>query len=266
MLPMLNGLAFFRNLTMIDEQNNKEESVPVSSELQGDSPAEQSPAAAPQSPENQDLESLTTPTSESDPQPEEEPEQTPHFFDELELESESGIDIQASLSAEIEALQHNLEALQSQLEQSNEQYKRMAADFENFRKRTERDKEDLSQQVRASTILELLPVLDTFSRAKEQLSPENEEAQKVHNSYQGVFKQFMECLRRVSVVPMDCEGQEFDPSFHNAIMREPTDQYPEGIIIQEFQAGYMLGDKVLRHAMVKVAAALETVEEEGDSA
>jgi len=242
---------------MIDDQNNKEESVPVSSEpmtseLKGDSPSQQpQETTTTQSPENREPESLTSPALE------EKAEEAPSFFDELELEPESGVDIHAGLSAEIESLQQKVESLQAQVEQEKDQYKRMAADFENFRKRTERDKDDLSQQVRSSTILELLPVLDTFSRAKEQLNPESEEAQKVHSSYQGVFKQLLECLKRISVTPMNCEGQEFDPAFHNAIMREPTDQYPEGIIIQEFQAGYMLGEKVLRHAMVKVAVALD---------
>jgi molecular chaperone GrpE len=249
---------------MIDEQNNKEESVPVSSEPMTSDRTEDSPSEQPlgtattQSPENRESESVSPST------PEATEEESPSFFDELELESEPGVDITASLSAEIESLQQKVESLQAQLDQEKEQYKRMAADFENFRKRTERDKEDLSQQVRSSTILELLPVLDTFSRAKEQLKPESEEAQKVHSSYQGVFKQFLDCLKRISVTPMNCEGQEFDPAFHNAIMREPTDQYPEGTIIQEFQSGYMVGDKVLRHAMVKVAVALDPSSESAE--
>jgi molecular chaperone GrpE len=247
---------------MIDEQNNKEESMPVSSEPMTsdrteDSPGEQ-PTVPPESVENQESEAATAST------PEATKEESPSFFDELELESEPGVDIQATLSAEIESLQQKVESLQTQLEQEREQYKRLAADFENFRKRMERDKEDLSQQARSSAILELLPVLDTFSRAKEQLNPESEEAQKIHSSYQGVFKQFLDCLKRISVTPMNCEGQEFDPSFHNAIMREPTDQYPEGTIIQEFQSGYMFSDKVLRHAMVKVAVALDPDAEPGE--
>jgi molecular chaperone GrpE len=186
------------------------------------------------------------------------PEETPSVFDALELESEPNADIQTNLAAEVESLQRKLDGLQAQFDQRNDQYKRMTADFENFRKRTEREKEELTQSVRAAAILEILPVLDTFGRAKDQLNPESEEAQKVHNSYQGVFKQFLECLKRLGVVPMDCEGKEFDPTFHNAIMREPTDQYTEGTIIQQFQSGYMMGERVLRHAVVKVAAALDT--------
>ena len=227
---------------MIDEHNNLE-----SPDLSSETVLEDETVETKLSPESS--------VSEVDLSPETELEEIPSVFDALELESEQGINMQASL--EIANLQQKLDALQSQLDQRNEQYVRIAADFENFRKRTERDKEELGQQIRSSTILEILPVLDTFARAKEQLKPESEEAQKVHNSYQGVYKQFLDCLKRVGVVPMQCEGQEFDPSLHNAIMREPTHQYPEGIIIQEFQPGYVLGERVLRHAMVKVAAAWE---------
>lgn len=229
---------------MIDEQNNLE-----SPDLPSETVLKEGAVEAKLSPEN--------PVSEGVSSTEAELEESPSVFDALQLESEPGINIQASLSLEVADLQQKLDALQSQVDQRNEQYVRIAADFENFRKRTERDKEELGQQIRSSTILEILPVLDTFSRAKEQLKPESEEAQKVHNSYQGVYKQFLDCLKRVGVVPMQCEGREFDPSLHNAIMREPTQQYPEGIIIQEFQPGYVLGERVLRHAMVKVAAAWE---------
>lgn len=183
---------------------------------------------------------------------------SPSVFDALELESESGINITDKLAEEVDTLRQQLKALQDQLDQRNEQYVRIAADFENFRKRIQRDKEDSEQQVRAATLLELLPVLDTFERAKDQLKPESDEAQKIHTSYQGVYKQFLDCLKRVGVLPMQSEGQEFDPALHNAIMREPTDQYPEGVVIQEFQPGYLLGERVLRHAMVKVAAALDS--------
>ena len=226
---------------MIDEQNNLE-----SPDRSSESVLEESGAETTVSAENLSAEgALPTET------------EIPSVFDALELQSEPGINIQETLAVEVEALQQKLDALQSQFDQRNEQYVRIAADFENFRKRTERDKEELMYQIRSSTILEILPVLDTFSRARDQLKPENEEALKVHNSYQGVYKQFLDCLKRVGVVPMQCEGKEFDPTFHNAIMREPTHQYAEGIIIQEFQPGYLLGDRVLRHAMVKVAAAWE---------
>jgi molecular chaperone GrpE len=79
----------------------------------------------------------------------------------------------------------------------------------------------------------------------------------IHKSYQGVYKQLVDCLKRLGVAPMRPEGQEFDPNFHEAVMREPTDEHPEGTVLEELVRGYFFGDRVLRHAMVKVAAPKE---------
>ena len=79
----------------------------------------------------------------------------------------------------------------------------------------------------------------------------------IHKSYQGVYKQLVDCLKRLGVSPMRPEGQEFDPNEHEAVMREPTDEYPEGTVLEELVRGYFLGERVLRHAMVKVAAQKE---------
>jgi len=76
----------------------------------------------------------------------------------------------------------------------------------------------------------------------------------IHKSYQSVYKQLVESLKRMGVSAMRSEGQEFDPQLHEAVMREPTSEHPEGVIIEEFVRGYQLGERVLRHAMVKVAA------------
>ncbi len=76
----------------------------------------------------------------------------------------------------------------------------------------------------------------------------------IHKSYQGVYKNLVDSLKRLGVSPMRPEGQVFDPLYHEAMLREYTDEYAEGIIIEELMRGYMLGDQVLRHAMVKVAA------------
>ncbi len=79
----------------------------------------------------------------------------------------------------------------------------------------------------------------------------------IHKSYQGVYKQLVDCLKRIGVSPMRPEGQEFDPNLHEAVMREATNEYPEGVVIEQLMRGYFLGERVLRHAMVKVAAAAE---------
>ncbi len=149
------------------------------------------------------------------------------------------------------------EALQQQIEALTGQYMRIAADFDNFRKRTEREKSDLEQRVKRETISELLPVIDSFERAKSHINPQTDQEITIQKSYQGVYKQLVDCLKRIGVAPMRAKGKEFDPNLHEAVMREPTDQFDEGAVMEELVNGYMLGEVVLRHAMVKVAAPAE---------
>jgi molecular chaperone GrpE len=149
------------------------------------------------------------------------------------------------------------DALQRKVEDITGQYMRIAADFDNFRKRTEREKSELEQRVKRETLSELLPVIDSFERAKSHINPQTEEEINIQKSYQGVYKQFVDCLKRIGVAPMRAKGKEFDPNLHEAIMREPTNEFAEGEVMEELVNGYMLGDLVLRHAMVKVAALAE---------
>jgi molecular chaperone GrpE len=151
------------------------------------------------------------------------------------------------------------DALQRKVEDITGQYMRIAADFDNFRKRTEREKSELEQRVKRETLSELLPVIDSFERAKSHINPQTEEEINIQKSYQGVYKQFVDCLKRIGVAPMRAKGKEFDPNLHEAIMREPTNQFAEGEVMEELVNGYLLGDLVLRHAMVKVAALAEPV-------
>lgn len=158
-----------------------------------------------------------------------------------------------------------VETLKSQLDERTSQYMRIAADFENFRKRTGREKSDLEQRVKRETLSELLPVIDSFDRARSQIKPQTDQEDNIHNSYQGVYKQLVDCLKRIGVAPMRAKGQPFDPNLHEAVMREPTNEYEEGTVVEELVSGYLLEELVLRHAMVKVAAPLEedAVEDEG---
>lgn len=158
--------------------------------------------------------------------------------------------------------------LDEQTEQNNNtktQYARLAADFDNFRRRTSKEKENLEQQTKKSIITELLPVIDNFERARTQIKPNDEGEQTIHNSYQGVYKTLVDCLKRMGVAAMRPEGEQFDPNFHEAMLREATNEHPEGTVIEQLMRGYLLGDQVLRHAMVKVAVPKEpmiTSEEE----
>jgi molecular chaperone GrpE len=164
-----------------------------------------------------------------------------------------------AMEATITALEQQVENLKAQLEDRTSQYMRIAADFDNFRKRTQKEKEELEQQIKSATILEVLPVVDNFERARSQLKPQTDAEMTIHKSYQSVYKQLVDCLKRLGVSPMRPKGKEFDPNLHDAVMREPTNEYPEGTVIDELMPGYFLGERVLRHAMVKVAAAGEPV-------
>lgn len=160
--------------------------------------------------------------------------------------------------AALSDLNGQIESLKTQVEERSNQYMRIAADFDNFRKRSQKEKEDLEQQVKRSTILELLPVVDNLERARSQFNNLQTDAEKnIHKSYQSVYKQLVDTLKRLGVSAMRPEGKEFDPNLHEAVMRESTHEYPEGTVTEELVRGYFLGDRVLRHALVKVAAAPE---------
>ncbi len=146
-----------------------------------------------------------------------------------------------------------LQQLEKEYETLNSQYVRIAADFDNFRKRQTRDQDDLKIQLTCSTLSEILPIVDNFERARQQLNPEGEEAQALHRSYQGLYKQLVEVLKQLGVAPMRVVDQPFDPSLHEAVMREPSNEKAEDIVIEELQRGYHLNGRVLRHALVKVS-------------
>lgn len=172
-----------------------------------------------------------------------------------DVASEEGAADQSAVSRELEA---KVAELKAQLEDRTNQYMRIAADFENHRRRTSKEREDQQLQIKCNTISELLPVIDNFERARSQIKPQTEQEMTIHKSYQSVYKQLVDCLKRLGVSAMRAEGQEFDPNLHEAVMREPTDQHPEGTVIEELVRGYMIADqdnsRVLRHAMVKVAS------------
>jgi molecular chaperone GrpE len=177
-------------------------------------------------------------------------------------QDDGGIDYQAA----VRELTRTIESLKTQLEDRTTQYMRIAADFDNFRKRTQKEKEDLEVQIKCNTVVELLPVVDNFERARSQIKPQTDSEMNIHKSYQGVYKDFVDRLKRIGVAPMRAEGKEFDPNLHEAVMREQTNEHPEGTVVEELVRGYLLGDRVLRHAMVKVAATPEPSPESEENA
>ena len=166
--------------------------------------------------------------------------------DNLKINSEDLKNTLSNNDARLEQLEKEHETLKSQ-------YVRIAADFDNFRKRQSRDQDDLKIQLVSKALTAILPIVDNFERARQQLKPESEEAQTLHRSYQGLYKQLVEVLKQQGVAPMRVVGQQFDPNLHEAVLREPSEEFNEDIITEELQRGYHLEGKVLRHALVKVS-------------
>ena len=170
---------------------------------------------------------------------------------------EEVIEDEKDVSQDLKNTISNNDARLQQLEKEHEtlksQYVRIAADFENFRKRQSRDQDDLKIQLVSKALTSILPIVDNFERARQQLKPESEEAQALHRSYQGLYKQLVEVLKQQGVASMKVVGQQFDPTLHEAVLKEPSEDFDEDFIIEELQRGYHLEGKVLRHALVKVS-------------
>ena len=176
---------------------------------------------------------------------------------EVSLDNDGDSLIENTTSEETQTKSLNTDERLEQLEKEHEtlksQYIRIAADFDNFRKRQSRDQDDLKIQLICKTLTAILPIVDNFERARQSLKPESEEAQTLHRSYQGLYKQLVEVLKQQGVAPMRVIGQIFDPNLHEAVLREPSEDYAEDLITEELQRGYHLEGKVLRHALVKVS-------------
>ena len=144
--------------------------------------------------------------------------------------------------------------LQAKYDELNNKYIRLAADFENFRKRQAQEREDLLKYGAVNTLKQFIEVLDNFDRG--QKAVENiEDCQKIKESFNLVMKQMKDTLTKLGLEVIETEGKEFDPNFHEAVMQTPTSEHPEGTIINELQKGYKVGDKVLRASLVNVASA-----------
>ena len=144
--------------------------------------------------------------------------------------------------------------LQEEYDKLNQQYIRLAADFDNYRKRQEQERENLIKYGMENALKGMLEVLDNFERGNKALE-KVEDCEKVKESFHLVHKQVCETLTKLGLEEIKAIGEEFDPNFHEAVMQTPTSEHPENVIINELQKGYKLGDKVLRPTLVNVAAA-----------
>ena len=137
-----------------------------------------------------------------------------------------------------------------QLESVKDQFVRLTAEYDNYRKRTAKEKDSLYQDAKADTIREFLAVYDNLERA---VSTEGDEDSPHKKGLEMIFHQYQEILKKLDVTEIEALGQPFDPERHNAVMHIDDENYGENVVSQVFQAGFLLGDKVIRHAIVQVA-------------
>ncbi|MBR6114762.1 MAG: nucleotide exchange factor GrpE [Oscillospiraceae bacterium] len=150
---------------------------------------------------------------------------------------------------EADGCQKELEAAKAELAAEKDKYLRLLAEYDNFRKRSARERDNLYADVRADTITRLLPVYDNLERALN--TPTADEAYR--KGVEMTMNQFLEALKGMGVTPIEAEGQTFDPELHHAVMHLEDPERGEQEIVQEFQKGFRLGDKPIRFSMVQVA-------------
>ena len=143
------------------------------------------------------------------------------------------------------------EAMQEKIDELEDRVKRQMAEFENFRKRTDKEKAMMFETGAKSVIEKILPVVDNFERGLATI-PEDDENSPFANGMKMIYKQMMDELDKLGVKPIEAVGQEFDPSFHNAVMQVESEEYESGVVAQELLKGYMYHESVVRHSMVAV--------------
>mgnify|MGYP001548581223 CR=1 FL=1 len=148
---------------------------------------------------------------------------------------------------------NDVESLKAQLAEANEAFLRSRADFANFKRRTEEERESLKQYLQADMLTRLLSVVDDFERAL-SAAGQTSDYDKLVGGVEGIHRKLHELLSREGVEPIEAVGQAFDPNLHNAVLRDESGEHEENTVVEELQRGYTLGGKVLRPTLVKVAA------------
>lgn len=142
------------------------------------------------------------------------------------------------------------DTLKSELEEQKDKFLRLAAEYDNFRKRTVKEKSDIYQSSKADVVNEILPIIDNFERAAQNADADFDAYKK---GIELIFNQFLSVLKKFGVESYGEAGDEFDPSLHSAVMTVEDDSLGSNVIAEVFSKGYRLGDKIIREAVVKVA-------------
>lgn len=140
--------------------------------------------------------------------------------------------------------------LQAELDSLKDKLLRLAAEYDNYKKRTQKEKESLSLEAKASVVNSLLPIVDNLDRAA---GYSEDDPKKLREGLSLVLRQTQESLKTLGVEEIDSVGQKFDPNWHNAVSHIDDENFDENMVVEEFMKGYKLGDKVIRYSMVKVA-------------
>ena len=148
-----------------------------------------------------------------------------------------------------EKLEEKLRQMEEEAARQEERYKRVLAEYDNFRKRSQKEKDSLYGDVKAETLKKFLPVYDNLVRALAQST----EDEAYRRGVEMIMNQFNVTMEKLGVTEIECLGKKFDPAFHNAVMHVEDEEKGENEIVEVFQKGFMMGDKVIRFAMVKVA-------------
>jgi molecular chaperone GrpE len=141
----------------------------------------------------------------------------------------------------------------SEVEQLKDRILRLQADYDNFRKRTLRDQNEMAARANADFLLQILPIMDHFERGVRDARAHKAD-KSVVDGFQLIFDQFMGALQKAGLTAISAEGQVFDPNFHEAITHVPSDEFPADVVVTETRRGYLLGDKLLRASQVIVSS------------
>lgn len=224
------------------EEILQDEEIPVTEEASGEGEAVQA----------QDAEVPETETAESDTEAGEAcAEETEEAESEADSDENNTDGEKKGFFSKLKKGDKEKTAMEEKIAGLEDRVKRQMAEFENFRKRTEKEKQTMFSMGERSVIEKMLPIVDNFERGLAAV-PENEKDTPLASGMEMVYRQLVKQLEDLGVTPIEAVGQEFDPNFHNAVMQVESEEYPSGTVAQEFQKGYKYHDAVIRYSMVGV--------------
>lgn len=224
------------------EEILQDEEIPVTEEASGEGEAVQA----------QDAEVPETETAESDTEASEAcAEETEEAESEADSDENNTDGEKKGFFSKLKKGDKEKAAMEEKIAGLEDRVKRQMAEFENFRKRTEKEKQTMFSMGERSVIEKMLPIVDNFERGLAAV-PENEKDTPLASGMEMVYRQLVKQLEDLGVTPIEAVGQVFDPNFHNAVMQVESEEYPSGTVAQEFQKGYKYHDAVIRYSMVGV--------------